>query len=207
MGRPTALLLLAISVVALAYTPAYPCTYCHTPWLKLNGNVKDVPFHKINLSVGAHGGLYCSNCHDPKDPIKLRNGAVVVPKNLASPEQLHQYDTLCAQCHPRVYADYLVGAHANSTFICEGGTAHFVYGYKGAPYWYHECPKYTNLKVVPGKPCVFCHDPHDPIKPPASIMPPPSDRPAPYPQGAIMNSLLFLMGLATLLSVIAYVKK
>jgi hypothetical protein len=199
---------LLIAGIALAYTPAYPCTYCHTPFLSnLNGNVHKVPYHKIDLTVGAHAGLYCSNCHDPKEPMKLVNGAVVVPLNLASREDLMKYNTLCAKCHPRVYADYLVGAHGNSTFVCQGGEKVFVIGYKGAPYWYHQCNSYTNLKVVPGRPCVFCHNPHDPIKPPANIMPPPSDRPKPYPQDAIAYSTAFLMILATALSVFAYLKR
>ncbi|NPA84821.1 MAG: hypothetical protein GXO07_02300 [Crenarchaeota archaeon] len=207
MRKLAILTVLLVSAVAFAYTPAYPCTYCHTPWLKLDGNVKSAPIHKINLLEGAHAGLYCSNCHDPQDPIRLINGAIVVPRELASPEQMMQYNTLCATCHPRTYADYLIGAHGNTTFTCEGGKAYFVYGYKGSPYWYHDCPEYTNLQTVPGKPCTFCHNPHDPVKMAASIMPPPSDRPKPYPQDAILNSLFFLMALATVLSVVAYIKK
>ena len=205
--RSALLAILALAALTLAYTPAYPCTYCHTPFLKLNGNVKKAEIHKIDLTVGAHAGLYCSNCHDPKNPMKLITGDIVIPPNLASEKDLMKYNKLCAKCHPRVYADYMVGAHGNSTFVCEGGTKYFVIGYKNSPWWYHVCPEYKNMHTVPGRPCVYCHNPHDPIKPPAKIMPPPSDRPAPYKQDVIAYTTAFLMLLAAALSVFAYVKK
>jgi len=209
MRTPALLVILALSafVLARAYTPAYPCTICHADMKGLNGNVKAVPYHKVDLTKGAHAGLYCSNCHDPNNPMKLRNGATVVPFALSSKEDRMKYNTLCAQCHPRTYDDYINLAHGNKTFTCPEGKSIFIIGYKGSPYWFHQCPNYnTQFHREPAKSCVFCHDPHDPVKMPASIMPPPSDRPAPYPQPMIETTTIILMAIAALVSIYAYFK-
>jgi len=139
--------------------------------------------------------------------MKLKNGATVVPIKYASKEDLMSYNTLCAQCHPREYDDYVNLVHGNKTFVCSGGKTVFILGYKGSPYWFHECPNYNgHFKTVPAKSCVECHDPHDPVKMPLSIMPPPSDRPAPYPQESIADATWFLLALAAIVSIYAYVK-
>jgi hypothetical protein len=165
----------------------------------LNGNIKVSEIHKVMLTKGAHGGLYCSNCHEADNPMILKNKAVVVHFQYANKKDLMSYNTLCAQCHPRVYDDYIHLAHGNKTFTCEGGKTVLVFGYKGSPYWYHICNDYNGkFERKPARACVECHDPHDPVMLPASIMPPPSDRPEPYPQGMIEAT--------TIVSIVAYFK-
>jgi hypothetical protein len=209
MRKLAFLVILGLSafVMARAFTPAYPCTLCHAEMKGLNGNIKMSDIHKVNLTKGAHAGLYCSNCHDTNNPMILKNGAVVVPYKYATKEDLMSYNTLCAQCHPRTYDDYIHLAHGNKTWTCSGGKSILVFGYKGSPYWFHECPNYnTQFKREPARACVECHDPHDPVKLPESIMPPPSDRPKPYPQGMIEKTTIVLMALAAIVSIIAYFK-
>jgi hypothetical protein len=209
MRKLAFLVILALStfVMAQAYTPAYPCTLCHADMKNLNGNVKIVDIHKVDLLKGAHQGLYCSNCHDVDNPMKLKNGAIVVPKKLATKQDLMSYNTLCAQCHPRTYDDYIHLAHGNKTFVCPQGKTVLIIGYKGSPYWFHQCPDYNgHFERKPARACVECHDPHDPVKLPNSIMPPPSDRPKPYPQPMIEKTTIILMVLAAAVSIFAYFK-
>jgi hypothetical protein len=53
---------------------------------------------------------------------------------------------------------------------------------------------------------VECHDPHDPVYLPVKVMPPPSDRPKPYPQHMIETTTIILMALAAIVSIVAYFK-
>ncbi|ALU12012.1 hypothetical protein EYM_07130 [Ignicoccus islandicus DSM 13165] len=209
MNRLTVLTIaLAISVAlasSTAYTPAYPCTYCHLN-MKVNGNVKVSEVHKVDLSKGAHAGLYCSNCHEVDNPMKLKNGEIVIPMNLATREEKMKYNTLCAQCHPRTFSDYQKLVHGNKTMTCDGGQNILILGYKGSPYWFHQCTDYTHFTKKPARACIECHDPHDPVKLPDSIMPPPSDRPEPYKQDLIQTSTLILFVLAAIVSVAAYLR-
>ncbi|HID40726.1 MAG TPA: hypothetical protein EYP33_01055 [Pyrodictium sp.] len=169
--------------------PFYPCTSCHQA-MQLTGDRKAAPFHGIDLTKGAHRGLFCSNCHTPPAMIDLVNGAKVYIPGLHDTEKLKETNKVCAVCHPRVVKDYNYLVHGNTTYICQGGNVTRVIGYKGVGYTFHICPEYKNLKTVPAKACVECHDPHDPTMPPASILPAPSERPAPPDETSIAYGTL-----------------
>jgi len=168
------------AVTAHAQDPAqfYPCTTCHQA-MQLTGDKKTVPFHGIDLTKGAHRGLFCSNCHIAPTMIDLVNGAQVYIPGLHGTQELKETNKVCAVCHPREVADYNYLVHGNKTYVCPNGNVTKVIGYKGVGYDFHICAEYKNLETIPAKACVECHNPHEPTMPPASILPPPSDRPAP----------------------------
>ena len=158
----------------------YPCTKCHTPFFKVNATVKVSAVHGIDLTVGAHRGLYCSNCHVPPTMIQLRGGGRVYIPGLHNRTQLIEASKVCAVCHPREWEDWLHLVHGNKTYTCPGGKVVYVIGYKGIRYPFHICPHgYKNLKTIPARACVECHNPHDPVYKPLGPLPRPSTRPPP----------------------------
>ncbi|WP_110138763.1 hypothetical protein [Hyperthermus butylicus] len=177
-------LLYAATASAQDATQLYPCTTCHNV-LNLTGDRKAVPFHGIDLTVGAHRGLYCSNCHVAPVMQELVNGAEVYIPGLHTMEELMETNKVCAVCHPREFADYQYLVHGNKTYVCPGGNVTKVIGYKGVTYDFHICSDYRNLETVPARACVECHNPHTPTMPPVSILPVPSERPAPPDESSI----------------------
>ena len=178
------------------YKSIYPCTKCHAHMPQLNGMVKKVPFHHIDLTKGPHRGLYCANCHIPPTFINLRGGARVYIPGLHNRTLVMQTNKLCAICHPREYQDYLDLIHGNKTFTCPGGKVIIIHGYKGINYYYHICPDgYKHLETLPARACVECHNPHDPVVKPLNILPTPSERPAPPKETSIaIGDVLALVG-------------
>ncbi len=172
------------AAVAEAQYPYYPCKTCHQA-INVTGFVREEPFHNIDLKRGAHRGLYCSSCHVAPLMMELVGGAEIKVIGVHNTEELKETNRVCAVCHPREYRDYIMLVHGNKTFTCEGGNVSLVLGYKGVVYHFHDCPEYRNLKTIPAKACVECHDPHDPTLPPASILPEPSQRPQPPEQSSI----------------------
>ena len=170
----------------------YPCSSCHAT-MKVTGIAKKVGIHHIDLTKGAHRGLYCANCHSAPDVwhLKTPDGKVdIAIPGMFSHEDLMKINKVCATCHPRTYEDYVNLVHANKTYTCPGGHVEFVKGYKGVLYSFHVCKEYKNLKTVPAKACVECHNPHDPVYHAISILPPPSERPAPPKQENIAYGTL-----------------
>nr|WP_236698103.1 hypothetical protein [Pyrodictium occultum] len=179
----------------------YPCTKCHAA-MNLPGNRKVVPFHGINLTKGAHRGLVCSNCHRPPTMINLVGGAKVYIPGPHSRDKLMETNKVCAVCHPREYRDYINLVHGNKTFVCQGGKVVKVKGYKGVIYNFHICPSYKDLKTVPARACVECHDPHNPVLKALNILPEPSFRPPPPNESsvtygniaAVVGGLILVLG-------------
>ena len=176
----------------------YPCSSCHAG-LPVSGVSKWSEFHGINLTTGAHRGLYCVNCHVPDTAMmKLRGGVDIKVLGLHSHEELMETNRACATCHPRTYMDYLHYAHGNTTFKCaSGGEEYRIVGYKNVTYIYHACNDYHNLTLAHPKACVECHNPHDPVVYPLNILPKQSDRPEPPDQtpiaiGGILSGALGL---------------
>ncbi|BEP17195.1 hypothetical protein PYJP_05470 [Pyrofollis japonicus] len=177
------------------YKTIYPCTKCHAG-LNLNGMSKKSSFHKIDLTKGAHRGLYCANCHVAPTMIQLHGDAFVFIPGYHNRSLVMQTNKLCAICHPKEYKDYMNLVHANKTYVCPGGKVEIVHGYKDINYDFHICPNgYKNLKTVPARACVECHDPHDPVFKPLNILPKPSEKPAPPPQRDIaIGNVLAIIG-------------
>jgi len=179
--------LVLISVtVAVAEGEFYPCERCHLK-LKLTGTVRTSAYHAINLTVGAHKGLVCANCHVPPTMSKLVGGVDIVAFYKGNYKELN---VVCASCHERTYHDYTSLVHGNKTIACKGETKILVNGYKGVSYWLHLCQDYINLTAMPARGCVECHDPHDPHYKPLAPLPPPSRRPPPPDQTAIAYTTL-----------------
>ena len=167
------------------YETIYPCTKCHAT-MQLTGDKKASEFHKIDLTKGAHAGLYCSNCHKPPFMIELENNVFVYIPGYHDQSLVMETNKLCAVCHPATYEDYKLLVHANKTYTCPDGELLVIKGYKDVAYNFHICPNgYKNLTTVPAKACVECHNPHDPVYPSLSLLPPPSERPSPPDQGSI----------------------
>ena len=163
----------------------YPCIKCHAT-LKPTGLTNFSEFHGIKLE-GKHSSLVCSNCHIPDSGMmKLRGNVSIAIPGLSDESSLFETNKLCAECHADIYESYLIGAHGNMTFTCEGGNTSIVYGYKGVKYYYHDCPRNATYTPVQNKPCIACHNPHSPHFKPVSILPPPSDRPEPPKQDYIV---------------------
>ncbi len=187
----------SVTILARASEEAgkfYPCINCHRA-MDLTGQRKSVKLHDINLTLGAHRGLYCSNCHVPPIMQELLGGSEVYIPGLHSRDQLMETNKVCAVCHPREYKDYELLVHANKTLICNEGESVKLIGYKGVDYVFHICPDYTNLSTVPAKACVECHNPHDPLMPPPNILPEPSTRPPPPREDSIaLGGLAAVLG-------------
>ncbi|AEM38969.1 hypothetical protein Pyrfu_1102 [Pyrolobus fumarii 1A] len=187
--------------VSTAYAAFYPCKACHQA-MNLTGNKKVVEFHKIDLTVGAHRGLYCSNCHVPPLMQELVGGGEVYIPGMHPRDKLMETNKVCAVCHPREYKDYEMLVHGNKTFECPDGKVVKIVGYKGVIYDFHVCSEYKNLEKKPARACVECHDPHDPTYYAINILPEPSDRPAPPAQdevvygtvAALVGGLLLIVG-------------
>jgi len=193
----TVLAVAAVAEAASQYrSPAnytfYPCSSCHAT-MDVSGVSKNVEIHGIDLTKGAHKGLYCVNCHSVPDVWNLKTpdgkAEIAIP-GMFSHEDLMKMNKVCASCHKRTYEDYINLVHGNKTYTCPDGTVEFVKGYKGVLYAFHVCKEYKNLKTVPAKACVECHDPHDPVYRAISILPPPSERPPPPPQENIAYGTL-----------------
>lgn len=201
---------LVLLIVALAITPTaraesseqmelYPCIQCHAA-IKPPATTNTSEFHNITLKDG-HSGLYCVNCHNPDaSMMELHGGVPLRVPGFHNRTQLYDTNKLCAQCHSDIYELYQHGAHGNTTFTCPGGETHIIIGYKGVKYVEHDCPPGTKYQMKPQEPCIVCHDPHDPKFKPLSILPPPSDRPEPPPQGEIVAG-----GVSTLVAGIALI--
>ncbi len=175
------------SPVGLAQsTDVYPCIQCHAT-LQPPGTSNYSAFHGVNLTEGKHAGLYCVNCHVPESGMmELRGGVEIAVKGFHNETDLYRVNQLCAQCHMDIYELYMNNAHGNQTYTCQGGETYTVIGYNGVKYYYHDCPPGTEYETVPAKPCIACHDPHDPQMEPLNILPPPSERPPPPPQDEIL---------------------
>ncbi len=167
----------------------YPCTQCHSPMLKVDADVHTSLVHQIDLTKGAHRGLYCSNCHIPPYMINLVGGAKV-PPSWDNRTALMETNRVCATCHPREYRDYMMLIHGNKTYTCPGGKVEIVKGYKDVRYPFHICPEYKNLKAEPARACIECHDPHDPVYKPLAPLPKPSMRPPPPNQENILYGFI-----------------
>ncbi len=206
-GVRVAILLL---LVAALYAPVlaassegqefYPCSQCHAA-LTVSGQSRASEFHGVDLTEGAHGGLYCSNCHLAPQVDVLVGGVNISIPGLHPRDSLMELNKACATCHADVYRDYQLHAHGNQTYTCSGGTAELVEGYKGVGYWFHLCPEYRDLSVEPARACVECHNPHDPTMPALSILPEPSDRPSPPDESSIAlgGLVVVLVGLGIIL--------
>ncbi len=167
------------------YAMIYPCTKCHAT-MNLTGFTKASAFHNIDLTKGAHRGLYCSNCHIAPQMIDLQGGARVYIPGYHNRSLVMQTNKLCAVCHPQEYEDYMNLIHGNKTYVCPGGKLEKVVGYKNVTYPFHICSNgYKNLTTIPARACVECHDPHTPTMKPLSILPEPSERPSPPDEKAI----------------------
>ncbi len=166
--------LFVISSKASEETGIYPCQQCHAV-LNVTGLVREETVHDKNLTIGAHRGLYCANCH--KAPTVwimegLNDTLVEIGiKDIHSREKLDEMNLVCAKCHYDIYEDYTRLAHGNSTFVCEEGRIINVAGYKGVIYSFHECKEYSKFTPVPARACVECHNPHNPTMEPLSILP------------------------------------
>ncbi len=189
------LLVLTVAAIHVAYAEAqkteeyyktiYPCTNCHAT-MQLTGDKKASTFHNIDLTRGAHRGLYCLNCHKPPFMIELKNDVFVYIPGYHDRSLVMETNKLCATCHPGTYEDYRLLVHGNKTYTCPDGDLLVVKGYKDVAYSFHICPNgYKNLTTVPARACVECHDPHDPVYPSPSLLPPPSERPKPPSQDSI----------------------
>ncbi len=168
-----------------ATTEFYPCSSCHAT-LKISEPRRYSEVHKKNLTLGAHAGLYCTNCHVPEDAMmNLTGGVELAIPGLHSPDSLLKISKLCGLCHADVLQDYEVFAHGNTTFTHGSGKTIIVRGYKGVAYVLHLSSDYKNFKLKHGRACVECHEPHNPIMEPPSILPRQSYRPPPPREGII----------------------
>ncbi|GEM_PF-3083335 len=152
----------------------YPCQKCHVT-INVTGITKEEIVHNKNLTIGAHRGLYCANCHKAPTVWIMEgvNGTAIEIgiRGIHGREKLDEMALVCANCHYDIYQDYKRLAHGNSTFTCEGGKIINIAGYKGVVYSFHECEEYRNFTPIPARACVECHNPHDPTMEPPSILP------------------------------------
>ncbi|MEB3807051.1 MAG: hypothetical protein GSR73_06015 [Desulfurococcales archaeon] len=186
----TAITLLLATTVAQAYqqgTTPYPCSTCHATMKQLPETSYSA-FHGINLTGGAHAGLYCTSCHDPGSNMMALRGGVNITKLLFSKSSQERMDVAktCAVCHVQIYKDWLNLAHGNTTFTCLNGDVTEVIGYKGVRYYQHECPPGSTYTPAPAKSCIDCHDPHHPTMYPLNPLPKPSHRPEPPDESGIL---------------------
>jgi hypothetical protein len=173
---------------------------------------------------GAHIGIGCGSCH-VIGPEYLNLSIQGVPhgefelywyENSSIPYRLSgessdrhniveswELNEFCGSCHNSIYVDYILLAHGNTTYIVDDEDRYVVNGYKGVNYILHIAPDYTNLRVVNARACVECHDPHDPLMTPPSILPVQSYRPPPPDQRSI--SLYGLTILLISLMIIVYI--
>ena len=186
----------------------YPCSKCHSV-IHVTGLTHKSPYHGIDLTKGAHRGLYCVDCHNPQDQMMTLKGLEgkipMVIKAFASAQDKMRMNMVCASCHFRTYQDYIHLAHGNKTFECAGGSIILIKGYKGVPYNFHVCNEYIDLKTKPAKACIDCHDPHDPQFKAPHPMPLPSERPLPPEQNSILKGLIFASAAAIAFFIIAWV--
>ncbi len=185
-----ALLPVCVGYASTSY-PFYPCSKCHQA-LQLSGNRKTVEYHAVDLTTGAHAGLYCSSCHIPPLMENLTGGARLRIPGLHSDREVMETNRVCAVCHQREYADYEMLVHGNKTIVCEGGSVDRVQGYKGVTHLLHTCPA-GNMKTVPALPCVECHDPHSPEFRALKPLPEPSRRPPPPDETPILQGTLVVV--------------
>ena len=196
-----ALVALTAAVIAAADTSQYrnpdnytfyPCTTCHAS-MKVTGLKNRQPFHHIDLTKGSHAGLYCVNCHSTPDVWNMKTvdgkEEIAIP-GLMGHKELLRMNKVCERCHPQTYMDYVHLAHANKTYVCQGGEDILVQGYKGVGYHFHVCKEYKNLKTIASKACVECHDPHVGVYHAINLLPPHDERPAPPPQSSIAYGTL-----------------
>ena len=223
MTRPLALIALTALVLAAAFAaaaaaeshfkdpdkyPFYPCTKCHAT-MQVTGLKKVVQVHGINLTRGAHAGLYCVNCHSTPDVwnMKTPEGKVKIAiPGMMNRTELMRMNKVCLQCHPRTVHDFDILLHGNKTWSCPKGTEELVIGYKGVGYWFHDCPDYHNLTAKPARACVECHDPHvayyyaiKPLPPHDSRAPPPDEEAITYGTLAVAISSASLILAAAIL--------
>ena len=189
-ARHASVMVLALLALAAAAAPAaaaaaqspqqlYPCSTCHAN-LKVDAAVNVSEFHGIDLTKGAHRGLTCVNCHDPKSAMmKLQAGVDLAILGVHNMSKVMEVAKMCAVCHQKEYEAYLRHAHGNTTFTCPGGNATEIIGYNGVNYYLHECPRGAEYEAVPAKPCTACHDPHNPTYYALKPLPPPGHRPPP----------------------------
>jgi len=198
-------LVLATTTVAVVAEAAngefYPCEKCHLK-LKLTGMKKVSVYHAVNLTIGAHKGLVCADCHVPPTMSKLVGGADIGASYKGDYKELN---VVCAECHERTYHDYINLVHGNKTIVCEREVKVLVKGYKNVSYWLHLCQDYTKLSVVPARGCIECHTPHDPHYKPLAPLPPPSRRPPPPDQTVIAYTTLGVVISSLMLIVVPFI--
>ena len=198
------LVLISASAAAVAVAEEeelYPCEKCHLK-LKLTGMKKASVYHAVNLTIGAHKGLVCADCHVPPTMSELVGGVNIVSFYKGDYKELN---VVCAGCHEKTYRDYVNLVHGNKTIVCEGEVKVLVKGYKNVSYWLHLCQDYTSLSVVPAKGCVECHTPHNPHYKPLAPLPPPSRRPPPPDQSVIAYTTLGVIISSLMLIVVPFV--
>lgn len=168
------------------YVKVYPCDTCHANF-KPPATTNVSEYHGVNLTLGAHRGLTCINCHDPDSGMmKLQNGVDIAFYGLHNDTMTMKINTMCSVCHPKEYESYVRGAHGNRTYTCSGGMVEEIVGYNGVTYYQHYCSSEHGYQATPAKPCIACHDPHNPVMEPPTVLPPPSERPPPPSQDYIL---------------------
>jgi len=107
----------------------YPCSQCHVS-LRPDEVEPASSFH-TEKAISGHGEPLrgCFDCHNANDLDALRLVS-------GDPIQFQQVDTLCGQCHGKIYQAWEAGAYGKRTGFWNGEKRHYS--------------------------CSECHDPHQP---------------------------------------------
>ena len=164
---------------------------------------------------GSHQSLGCYSCHNllgenltlylEGHPSNLINSSPlpIFRVDISKIEDPYEFNEFCGSCHTDILEDYEFFAHGNVTYVTDNHEVVVIKGYKDVFYRLHIADDYYNLQVVPGKACIECHNPHDPVMEPLSILPKQSYRPEPPNQSNIITIGISAVVVGLLLLVIA----
>ena len=164
---------------------------------------------KCHYVRGPHQPLGCTTCHNllgsnltlylEGHPSNLINASPlpIFRVNISEIDNPFELNEFCGGCHQEIFEDYERFAHGNSTFTLKNQEILVIKGYKNVDYILHLAPEYYNLVEINGRACVECHNPHDPVAKPLSILPLQSYRPAPPEQSDILlvGSVVTVIGI------------
>jgi len=173
---------------------------------------------KCHYVGGPHRSLGCTSCHRIVDgnfslyieghPSNLINSTPIplFEINLSDISDPYKLNIFCGICHKDIYNEYIHYAHGNTTFVAPNQETILINGYKDIKYILHIASKYNRLEKVNGKACVECHNPHDPIFKPPSILSKQSYRPPPPDESDLTNLGLIVICTSIFLVIIGFIR-
>ena len=157
--------------------------------------------------AGPHRPLGCSSCHRiigqnltlyiEGHPSNLINSTPIqlFQLNISDIDDPYRFNEFCGTCHQEIYNEYIHYAHGNTTYIAPNQSELIINGYKNIRYILHIANNYKDLSKAHAKACIECHNPHNPIFNPPSILAKQSYRPPPPDETRLMDiGILVLVG-------------